>query len=191
MNDCDFPVWKSHVVTHRGRNLRDDKLWRCDERAWSPAQCATPAAPQTPALLSAPRRSSSASSSHCICAEPSGAREELPSHGAHRDPTTEKTKKKLVTKSSVVPWTRQYMMTKMFTCIYVRRVNWKRIFMLLLKKTSLVRHLTHPWGVDAFKREMFGAWSTYRIQPSGIQTCSPLITSLIPLPLGHRLKTWL
>lgn len=100
-------------------------------------------------------------------------------------------KKKLVTKSSVVPWTRQYMMTKMFTCIYVRRVNWKRIFMLLLKKTSLVRHLTHPWGVDAFKREMFGAWSTYRIQPSGIQTCSPLITSLIPLPLGHRLKTWL
>lgn len=46
----------------------------------------TPAAPQMPALLAALWRSSSASSSHCTCAELSGAREARPSRDAHRDP---------------------------------------------------------------------------------------------------------
>lgn len=54
--------------------------------AGPPAQSATPAAPRTPAPSAARWRSSSASSSRCTCAEPSGARGGRPSRGARRDP---------------------------------------------------------------------------------------------------------
>lgn len=51
-----------------------------------PERCETPAAPPTPALWAAPWHSSSASSSRCTCAGPSGARGVRPSRDARRGP---------------------------------------------------------------------------------------------------------